>query len=257
MTDHTDPASEEPTAEVPVPVLPTPPAAGAGAPPLPPVPAPPRPRGPSLGHIVLGAVLVLIGIGWLLEALDVVDVPWRLFLPSVLILVGLALTLGARTGHHGGLMAVGIVLTVLVLMAGAIEMVADVPLAGGIGDNLQTPTGAVAQAYRWGVGKTTLDLTVTDPANLLGHEVAVSLVVGDLIVIVPEGLPLEIKASAGLGDVNVLDQQAGGVDPDLACAGTTPDLTCGADRPNPERALGLTLEVGVGKVTVEVEEGQR
>ena len=150
MTDEPTP-SEEPTQEVPVqppnPAHPPPPA------PPPPAPAAPAPAGRSLGHIVLGAVLVLIGVGWLLEALDVADVPWRFLLPSVLILVGLALTLGARTGRHGGLVAVGVVLTVLVLLAGAIEVLVDVPLAGGVGDKTHTPTASVAEpstAGAWG-----------------------------------------------------------------------------------------------------------
>jgi hypothetical protein len=125
MTDPTPPPSEEPTEEVPV-TPPAPPAAPLGGPAA-------RRRGPNAGHVVLGLILVLIGLGWLMEALGVADVPWRFLLPSALILVGLALTLGARTGRHGGLLAVGVVLTVLVLLAGAVEVLVDVPLAGGMG----------------------------------------------------------------------------------------------------------------------------
>jgi len=240
MSDQIDPASEEPTEEVP--------AQPASLPPPPAPAAVPRSRGLRLGHIVLGAVLVLIGVGWLLEALDVTDVPWRFLLPSVLILVGLALTLGARTGSHGGLVAVGVILTVLVLLAGAIEVVLDVPLASGVGDETQTPTTSLTAEYRWGVGKMTLDLTRAP--NLAGEEIAASVVMGELLVIVPDDLSLVIDARAGLGEVNVLGTTNDGVDPSLKCAGTARDLRCGDDAVRGERVLVLELEVAMGKVEV-------
>jgi hypothetical protein len=197
-------------------------------------------------------VLVLIGVGWLLEALAPrVDVPWRLLLPSVLILVGLALTLGARRGRHGGLMAVGIVLTVLVLLAGAIEVVADVPLSGGVGDKAHHPTTDLQDAYRWGVGKMTLDLT--DARDLAGRKVNASVVMGELIVIVPDGVDLTVHARAGLGEVNVLGDTADGIDPSLLCAGVAPDLECGQGEGG-AGALRLELEVAMGKVEVQREE---
>lgn len=243
MTDRIDPISEEPTQEVPVqpnPALP--------APPAPPTPATVRPRGPSLGHVVLGAVLVLIGVGWLLEALDLADVPWRLLLPSVLILVGLALTIGARSGRHGGLVGVGVALTVLVLLAGAIEVLFDVPLAGGIGDETRTPTTSVAEHYRWGIGKMTLDLT--QAPDLAGEEIAASVVVGELVVIVPDDVALLITARAGLGEVRVLGTSADGVDPRLECAGSSRDMECDDAASPGERSLTLDLEVALGKVEV-------
>ena len=243
MTDRIDPISEEPTQEVPVQPNPTPP-----APPAPPTPAMVRPRGPSLGHVVLGAVLVLIGVGWLLEALDLADVPWRLLLPSVLILVGLALTIGARSGRHGGLVGVGVALTVLVLLAGAIEVLFDVPLAGGIGDETRTPTTSVAEHYRWGIGKMTLDLT--QAPDLAGEEIAASVVVGELVVIVPDDVPLVITARAGLGEVHVLGTSADGVDPRLECAGSSRDVECDDAASPGERSLTLDLEVALGKVEV-------
>lgn len=249
MTDETRPPSEEPTEEIPVQPAAEAPAAQPAAAPPPPAPAAPRPGGPRLGHIVLGAVLVLIGVGWLIEALDVADVPWRFLLPSVLILVGLALTLGARTGRHGGLIAFGVVLTVMVLLAGVFEVLLDIPLSGGVGDRTRTPTTA-DDAYRWGVGKMTLDLRRAE--GLPGEEISASVVVGELVVIVPDGVPLVIEARAGLGEVSVLGASADGVDPSLECYGSSRDVDCSsAGTASSERALRLTLEVGMGKVEVQ------
>jgi|GEM_PF-463675 len=249
MTDETPPASEEPTEEVPVQPAAEAPAQPAAAPPAPPTPAAPRLGGPRLSHIVLGAVLVLIGVGWLLEALDVADVPWRFLLPSVLILVGLALTLGARTGRHGGLIAFGVVLTAMVLLAGVFEVLMDVPLSGGVGDRTRTPTTA-ADEYRWGVGKMTLDLRRAE--GLPGQEIAASVVVGELVVIVPDDVPLVIDARAGLGEVSVLGAGADGVDPSLECVGSSRVVDCSSSGAAAgERALHLTLQVGLGKVEVQ------
>jgi hypothetical protein len=240
MTDPTPPPSEEPTEEVPV-TPPAPPAAPLGGPAA-------RRRGPNAGHVVLGLILVLIGLGWLMEALGVADVPWRFLLPSALILVGLALTLGARTGRHGGLLAVGVVLTVLVLLAGAVEVLVDVPLAGGMGDETYRPTGVVEKEYRWGIGQMTLDLGEAE--GLQGRSIAASVVLGELVVIVPEGLSLEVTARAGIGDVNVLGTTRSGVDAGLECAGAGREVRCGSDLTAGERPLRLDLRVAVGKVEV-------
>ncbi|HUU62067.1 MAG TPA: hypothetical protein VMX37_06755 [Acidimicrobiia bacterium] len=252
---------DEPTQSVPVP--PTPPAlpdpapaedsatTAEGAPAPEPASTPPA-GGPRLGHVVLGAILVLIGVGWLLEALDVVDVPWRYLLPSALIIVGVALAVGARTGSHGGLVAVGVVLTVLVLLAGALDVLADIPFSGGIGEKSHQPTGVVQDEYRWGMGKMTLDLREADA--LAGEEIEASVVIGELLVIVPDDVPLVITGHAGVGDVILFGEESGGFDADLQCVGTAPDITCG----DGESALTiggyylrLDLEVAVGKVEVQ------
>jgi hypothetical protein len=234
---------EEPTQPVPIP--PAVPAASEPAP-------APSAGGPRLGHIVLGAILVLIGVGWLLEALGAAEVPWRFLLPAALIIVGVALVFGARTGTHGGLVAVGVVLTVLVVLAGAVDALVDVPFVGGFGDKSYRPTTAVEDEYRWGFGKMTLDLR--DAGTLVGEEIEASVVLGELVVIVPPDLPVVVTAHAGVGDLVVLGEQSDGVDVDLECQATGEAIACGDEeaggRPF-DPSLRLDLEVGVGKVEVQ------
>jgi hypothetical protein len=207
----------------------------------------PGPGGPRLGHIVTGAILVLIGAGWLLEALDVVDVPWRFLLPSALIIVGVALVFGARTGAHGGLIAFGIVLTVLVLFAGVIQTLVDIPLSGGFGDRSLTPT-VVEDEYRWGLGKMRLDLR--EAYDLAGEQIQASVVIGELIVIVPPDLPLLVTAQSGVGELIVLGEKNDGLMVDLECHGTAAGVTCGDGVAPSEPYLRLDLEVAIGKVEV-------
>jgi hypothetical protein len=202
-----------------------------------------------LGHIVLGAILVLLGVGWLLEALDLADVPWRFLLPSALIIVGVALAFGARTGRHGGLVAVGVVLTVLVLLAGAIEALVDIPFSGGIGEEALRPTAVVEDEYRWGIGKMTLDLR--GAGSLAGEQIEASVVIGELVVIVPADVALIVTAQSGVGEVIVLGERSEGFDADLECVGTSLDVNCGGGGAvSGEPSLRLDLEVAIGKVEV-------
>jgi apolipoprotein N-acyltransferase len=64
--------------------------------PLPPTrPTAPADRhGPAAATVLVGALLVLVGIAWLLDAAGV-EVPWRAVLPAALIAVGLACVAGA------------------------------------------------------------------------------------------------------------------------------------------------------------------
>jgi hypothetical protein len=192
----------------------------------------------SLGNVVVGAILVLLGIGWLLQALDVADVPWRALLPGALIVVGVVLILGARTGRHGGIIALGVVLAVAVALASAIDILVDIPITGGVGEQIERVTGPPEAEYRWALGTMTVDLREANISEL-GTPIEASVVLGELIVIVPEGAALEIEARSGMGEVDVLgDESAGiGADVDLVTAGGGGKLL-------------LDLEVAIGRVEV-------
>ena len=116
-------------------------------PPGPPVPAgagpraltsrPPKPRRPiPLGSVVLGLLLVAVGVGWLLEATQAVEVPWGAVVPGALIVVGVALLIASRTGQAtGGLVAIGVALAVVAALFAWV----DVPLGSGVGERQEQP----------------------------------------------------------------------------------------------------------------------
>ena len=133
----------------------------------------------------------------------------------------------------------------MVLLAGVFEVLLDIPLSGGVGDRTRTPTTAEAE-YRWGVGKMTLDLRRAQ--DLTGEEISASVVVGELVVIVPDDVPLVIEARAGLGEVVVLGESADGVDPSVECYGSSRAIDCSSRATEAsERSLHLILEVGTGQ----------
>ena len=188
-----------------------------------------------LGRTVAGAVLVLIGALWLVEEFTDTDLPWTAVLAAILILVGVTLMLAADSGPHGGLVTLGIALTVVLIASSAFTVLADVPFTGGVGENDLTPT-ALDDEYRWAVGSMTLDLT---EADLDGRTVEASVGIGELIVIVPTDA-VTVDAGAGIGEVLVFATSQSGLSVEVVIE--APDGS--------ELAVHLILRVGIGKVEV-------
>ena len=200
-------------------------------------PPPARPTSPWAGRAVLGFVLVLLGVGWLLETLDV-DVPWDLVLPVALIGIGGVLVVSARSNAaQGGLIAAGVVLTVFLLIGTAI----DLPLGGGVGDRTVRPTGArIEPEVERAIGTLTLDLTAVDFAAIGAPlDVRAHVGIGQLVILVPQGAPVQVNAHAGLGSVQVDGRHAGGLGVDLSSQAS------GA------RSVLVDASVGIGEVRVD------
>lgn len=228
----TEPVPTGPTGPTePVPTGPAPPGGPA---------APADRRGPATATVLVGALLVLVGIGWLLDAAGV-EVPWRAVLPAALIAVGLACVAGAFRGRQHALMVVGVALMVVLSVAVAADWDLDVPLAGGVGDRTERPaTTADLTGYELGVGNLLLDLRQLQvPPGTTTVEARVG--VGELVVELPDGVSVEVMASAGLGEVQVLGQQEGGFGSRVDAVGLG-----GGDR-----RLELDVRVGLGQVRVE------
>ena len=96
---------------------------------------------------------------------------------------------------------------------------------------------ALRSEYRLGVGEITLDLTGLEGAIPPGERTRVRLGIGQVLVVVPEDLTVEVVASAGLGSVVLFGDEEGGLD-------VTRELTPGG------AVLELELSVGLGEVEV-------
>jgi hypothetical protein len=205
-------------------------------PPPPPAPA----RSFPVGRLLAGAFLVVLGIGWLLETLDVVHLDWDAILPVALILVGLTLGYSAWRGQaRGGLIALGIVLTGIL----TIGTVVDIPFGGGVGDRTERPssTAAVPGRYELAMGKLTIDLTRLPTQGTEQITVKARVGLGQLVVLVPESVSPPVHAKVGMGDVQVFDQEEGGIAVDLDVAG--------------EQGASYRLELSVGMGQVQVQRG--
>jgi hypothetical protein len=207
-------------------------------PPLSPPARPARPR-PPLGRLAFGGLLVAAGVLWLLGALDVVDIPVHSILPIALIAVGVALVAGARTGRHGGLLALGTILTVVLALLASF----DVRLQGGVGQkNVHPiPGEALETNYRLAVGQLTIDLTDAKLPETT-TDIHARVGVGQLTVRVPRGVEVIARGEAGAGQIVLFGKEESGVNRELT-ASTRPASE------GPPR-LRLFLTIGLGQIEV-------
>lgn len=197
-------------------------------------------RQPSLGTILFGGFLILIGLLWLLDRTEIVDLSWKVVLPGILVLVGLALIIASRSGSHDGLITIGAILTVVLTFTS----LTDINLDLSVGDKNARPTTIeeLEDEYALGIGDMTVDLTQLDfpPGETT---VAASVGIGELLVLLPEGVAARIEWDAGVGEVKVLgDEKAEGVGRDGEH--TTPDFETA------EQRVILELSIGVGNIEV-------
>jgi predicted membrane protein len=200
-----------------------------------------------VGRLVVGLVLVAIGLAWLLEALDVVDVSFLAVLPVALIAVGVAVVAGAGRRRHSGLIALGIVLTLILTVASSF----DIRLQGGIGERNVRPAtaGEVDREYHLSIGQLTIDLRGLELARGTTR-IDASVGLGQLTVRVPEGITVHVHGTAGAGQVTAYGQDRSGLDAEL----TITTVVVGGISPGGSlqsaSQLDLELSVGLGQIEV-------
>jgi phage shock protein PspC (stress-responsive transcriptional regulator) len=133
------------------------------------------------------------------------------------LVVGLVVLWVSRSGRWGGRLLRLFVALVVAALAAAVTAVVlafswfNVSLGDGVGDRVYAPSTAasIAPSYQLGVGKLRLDLSAIQPAAKELH-VKAKVGVGELRVVVPSGVPVQVNAGAKLGDVHVLRLQDSG-----------------------------------------------
>jgi Cell wall-active antibiotics response 4TMS YvqF len=208
-------------------------------------PSPPPPRasqGPAAATVLAGALLVLVGIAWLLDA-NGVDVPWRAVLPASLIAVGLATVAGGLRARQHGLMALGLALSLVLAVAVGTDWGLQVTLVGGVGERVEQPaTPADLRDYRLAVGTMTVDLSglqVPDGTTTVRARIGL----GELVVKAPAGVAVRVDGRSGIGQVHGLDREENGLGNRLDVRSDDFDTAI--------RRLLLELRAGVGEIRVE------
>lgn len=208
-------------------------------PPLPAVPVAPRPRPPrsALGRLTLATMLVTVAVIALLDNAGVVEPGARHYLGAVVGIAGLGLLVGARWGRSRALIALGVLLLPLLVVASVVR----VPLSGGFGEKDFRPT-TVAQIhdeYRLGAGDLRIDLSLIDFAGET-VEFEATVGAGRLIVIIPASAGVAVDGRVGFGELDVLGDVRSGIGREITIA-SSPD------------AVGLVdmeIEAGFGQVLV-------
>ena len=199
----------------------------------------PRRNGRSFSQTTAGVVLLLLGAAWLLDLLDVVELRAAYVLPGLLTIVGLALIVGSLRRQHGGLIALGTILTVFTIFS---AVTPSESLRGGVGqrDYVVTDEADLARRYELAIGDMNLDLSrlrLTKPTR-----VRVVMGTGDLTVVLPADADVSIKASTGAGQIRLLDEEVDGLAVERSYR--SPAFSV-ADNP-----LELELEMGAGSIEV-------
>ncbi len=152
-------------------------------------------------------------------------------------ITGLMLVLSAFWGRGGGLIPLGVLLTIPLVIGTA---------AANIDGMVQhdPATAAQVQSRYWNaVGEMTVDLSdVTDPEALDGRTILVEGGVGRIEVIVPPGLSVHAEATVnGPGSVEVFGQQTDGID--VMASGSRGS---GTD----QVTIQIDAELGVGEIVI-------
>ncbi len=200
---------------------------------------PPAPTVRSFApQIVVGGALVLIGVLWLLERIGVIDVTVTAVLALATIIVGIAVMSLAGRGPHIGLIVFG---TMLALVTTITAITPLQGFQGGIGDRVVevADVGDIEPDYNLAIGRLTIDLRqLEQPEEVV--QVTASVGMGELLVRIPEGMPFEVQADSGAGEIEILDRHVDGVGVDDAY-----------QSPSFENAgLSFDLDVFTGRVEV-------
>jgi phage shock protein PspC (stress-responsive transcriptional regulator) len=164
--------------------------------------------GSVLGAVVVGTILVAIGVAWLLAALDIADltrVRWELALPIALIATGAALVLFSGRGGSGGLVTLGVLLTVAMVITAPFRLGFD----GAFGDQVESPTSVneLDDGYSQVFGSLNLDLRDLElPEGKTDLET--SVVFGSVQVRLPEAddIGVRVEASTLFGSTQFPDR---------------------------------------------------
>ena len=212
-------------------------------------PAPaPRPskkdRGPKLFGITLAIIALALGVLGLVDAsgVPVLDAAYPALALAV---IGAMLVVGAYVGRPGGLIFLGIIASLALAAAStAAEYDFDEP------DRLYAPTTAAAAAdiqdYDFFAGSTTIDLTrISDLENLDGDTIDIDAWAGEIRVIVPDGLDVDVNARIdGGGEIEVAGVRDDGRSPVVI-----ESIDGGDDAP----AMQLDIDLNFGSIDVRQE----
>jgi phage shock protein PspC (stress-responsive transcriptional regulator) len=166
-----------------------------------------RDTGGRTGALLLGLLLVLVGVAWLLETTDAVDVDWSVALAIALIGLGALLVLTLGSVARGLLISLGVLLTVAL----AVVSLVNINFESSFGQRTEQPATVadLQREYSHAFGSMTLDLRNLDLPDGTTH-VRASTSFGSLEVLLPDGVPVRIDAETTFGNIDALGNEASG-----------------------------------------------
>jgi hypothetical protein len=160
-----------------------------------------------LGRLVVGAAALAIGIGVLLDNLNVFHLTAKGIFGVLLAIVGVGLLIGARWGRARWLIFPGIVL--MVALAGA--SVLPQGISGNYGDVVWQPVSRadLRPMYTHGGGNIVLDLSQVKWGTK-DKRITARVSFGQLLVVVPKDAPVDVAGRLQGGDLVMFGRQRSG-----------------------------------------------
>lgn len=175
-------------------------------------PPPPRAdRGPTLFGPTLALLAIALGILGLYDTGH--HVVTAAYAALALAIIGVMLLVGSVAGRPGGLIFLGIVTALALAVTSAVD--------GNWTDDREIDAAPllasdVRDGYTITAGEIRLDLTdVTDPEQLDGRTLALHAEAGEIVVVVPDGMDVDVDAGIRFGgeiDVDGHTESGNGVD---------------------------------------------
>jgi phage shock protein PspC (stress-responsive transcriptional regulator) len=181
--------------------------------PLPPAPTAPIPspqgRPPSaLGRLVVGAAALAVGIMFLLDNLRAVHVTARQGMAVVLAVIGIGLIVGAWWGRARWLVFPG---GALALVMVGVSFIPDAGVSSGNVEWAPQDLSELQTRYRHGAGNVLLDLSNIE-FDSEPRTVRVRQAFGNLEIVVPDDVPVAVKAHARGGNIDYFGRERNGFD---------------------------------------------
>ena len=170
----------------------------------------------STARIILGALILLIGLAWMLEIAGAVDeIPWSYLLPAAVMVIGVGLVADSRGPTHGGLVALGIILTIFMLIDVSVSTFNFTSGDTVIGPLTERPA-SVEDLEDYGIFAGELTIDLSEVAFPVGEtKVNASAFAGSVRIIVPDDVTVELNAGTFAGEIRALGKRSEGLGPRL------------------------------------------
>ncbi|HUS22310.1 MAG TPA: PspC domain-containing protein [Aeromicrobium sp.] len=166
----------------------------------------------ALWRLTLSLIAIAIAVTLIVD--QQVDVDPSAYVVAALLAVAIGCLVGTLWGNAGGLVGLGLLLTVMLLLASAVP-------TGRIGEQVREPQtlAGLQSSYRHGIGEFELDLSgFNRPSQLAGRTVRIDAGIGQTVVYVPEGLPVKLDAELRGGEISAFGRQWHGHDNNVTTA---------------------------------------
>lgn len=209
---------------------------------------PKRPRrhsgGPLMALVAIGLALVTYGsLSWLGTEYQWTGDHQVIAMAGSLAAIGLLLVVLGFAGWRAGFVAfLAVVLAITTFSSAVVPQ--GIRVGGRVGDAAWTPTSVTSEAnYHLGAGDAVLDLSGLPTEGLVGARLPAYVGLGELKVIVPQDLTVEVKGHVGLGEILLPTGT-----PDNGKGGT--DLSRSVVIGDGPTEVVVDAGVGVGQLTV-------